>query len=60
MHRVRLSLIYPGKARKNADIEQVDRSVRGQVIDGRVKTSITDVRYASDAWRHRFDIERSN
>ena len=55
---VALVHIQPGKPTQNAYIERFNRSLRTEVLDRYVFTSLNEVRRMTEDWRHRYNHHR--
>lgn len=55
---VALVHIQPGKPTQNAYIERFNRSLRTEVLDRYVFTSLAEVRRMTEDWRHRYNHHR--
>lgn len=59
-HGIRLVFIQPGKPNQNAYIERFNRSYRNEILNAWVFTTLHEVRELSEAWRVRYNTERSH
>jgi len=57
-HGVDLIHIQPGKPTQNAYIERFNRTLRTEVLDRFVFTTLEEVRRMTEDWRHRYNHQR--
>jgi putative transposase len=59
-HGITLVLIQPGMPNQNAYIERFNRTYRTEILDAWVLTTLEEVRDLSEAWRQRYNTERTH
>lgn len=59
-HGIQLLFIQPGKPNQNAYIERFNRSYRHEILNAWVFMTLDEVRELSEAWRLRYNTERSH
>lgn len=59
-HGIQLLFIQPGKPNQNAYIERFNRSYRHEILNAWVFMTLDEVRELSEAWRVRYNTERSH
>jgi putative transposase len=57
---IALVFIHPGKPNQNAYIERFNRTYRTEILNAWVFTTLDEVRDLSEAWRRRYDTERTH
>jgi putative transposase len=57
---IALVFIQPGKPNQNAYIERFNRTYRTEILNAWVFTTLDEVRDLSEAWRRRYNTERTH
>jgi putative transposase len=57
---ITLAFIEAGKPNQNAYIERFNRTIRHEVLDAWVFTSLAEVRAVSEEWRLSYNTERAH
>jgi putative transposase len=57
---IALLFIQPGKPNQNAYIERFNRTYRTEILNAWVFTTLDEVRELSEAWRQRYNTERTH
>lgn len=57
-HKITLQFIQPGKPMQNGYIERKNGSIRRELLNAYLFTSLTEVRIMSEEWRVDYNTER--